>query len=177
MPSELELVAPDVRVIGDEIDKLTPVGAVPIQTGVIVTEELKPFVEVREIGMDTCWPCDTATEVVDERVKSGIADVVLVVCAGEATVSVVEPESPIGLPVAVTVYEDGETLLTMKEPVTTPFEIEQDEALTGVPESEQLVSPDEKPVPETCTLALTDADVELRVIVGDGVRTVKYTDV
>lgn len=65
------------------------------------------------------------------------------------TVKVVEAESPIGLPVAVTVYEASETLLTVKEPVRTPFEIEQDEALTGVPESKQLESLVEKPVPVT----------------------------
>ena len=49
----------------------------------------------------------------------------MLVAAGVTTVSVDEPESPIGLPVAVTVYEAAETLLTVKEPVRAPFEIEQ----------------------------------------------------
>lgn len=64
-------------------------------------------------------------------------------------VNVDEPESPIGLPVAVTVYEAAETLPTMKEPVRAPLESEQDEELTALPESEQLESLGEKPVPET----------------------------
>lgn len=53
MPSELVAVPPDASVIGDEIERLTPEGIVPTQAGVMVTEELKPFIEVRVIGMDT----------------------------------------------------------------------------------------------------------------------------
>ena len=177
MRSDVELVAPEVSVTGDEMDRLTPDGAVPTQTGVIVTEELKPFSEVRDIGMDKSWPCDTATEVEEDSVKSGIAEVVLVTCAGAVTVNVVEPESPIGLPMTVIVYELNDTLLTAKEAVKTPLEIEHDGVLTGVPESEQLESLVENPVPETCTLALAEADAGLSVMVGGEVRTEKYTDV
>lgn len=85
----------------------------------------------------------------------------------------VELESPIGSPVAVTVYEANETLLTVKEPVKAPFEIEQDGLLTAVPESKQLESLGEKPVPETWTLAPTDADVGFIVIEGEEATTVK----
>jgi len=123
MPSELVAVPPDVSVMGDELERFMPEGAVPSQTGVRVTVELKPFVEVRVIGTDTSWPWDNVTEGVEASEKSGVAEVV--VTAGVTTVNVDEPESPIGLPVAVTVYEAAETLLTVKEPVRAPFEIEQ----------------------------------------------------
>lgn len=66
-----------------------------------------------------------------------------------STVSVVEPESPVGLPVAVTVYEPCVTLFTTNEPVNVPLESEQAEPVTTVPESEQVESLLEKPVPET----------------------------
>ena len=110
-PSELVAVPSDVTLIGEEVERLTPEGVVPTQTGVMVTVELKPFVEVRVIGMDTSWPWGTATSGIEVSVKSGIAEVevevvvMVVVCGGVTTVRVVEAESPIGLPVAVTVYE------------------------------------------------------------------------
>jgi len=159
------------------MERFTPAGIVPTQTGVRVTEELKPFVEVSVIGTDETWPWDTATEGVDPSEKSGTAEVVLVVTADVTTVSVDEPESPIGLPVAVTVYEANATLGTAKEPVRAPLESEQDDALTAVPESEQLESLVAKPVRETCTIAPTDADCGLSVTVGEEVTTAKYTDV
>jgi hypothetical protein len=156
------------------MERFTPDGIVPTQTGVMVTEELKPFIEVRVIIADTSCPWYNVTEGVEVIEKSGIAEVVLVlvVDVGVTTVNVDEPESPIGLPVPVTVYEVGETLLTVKEPVKAPFEIEQDEALTGVPDSEQLESLVEKLVPETWTVVPTDADAGLSVRVGE-VTTVK----
>jgi hypothetical protein len=71
------------------------------------------------------------------------------VVAAAATVNVDEPESPTGLAVAVTVYEPCVTLLTANEPVNAPFEIEQAEPVTTLPESEQLESLGAKPDPET----------------------------
>ena len=46
-------VPPDASAIGDAIDRFTPEGIVPTQAGVIVTELLNPFKDVRVIGMDT----------------------------------------------------------------------------------------------------------------------------
>ena len=54
----------------------------------------------------------------------------------------------------------------MNAPVTAPFEIEQDEALTALPDSEQLESLAEKPVPETWMLVPTAAEAGVSVIVG-----------
>ena len=56
------------------------------------------------------------------------------------TVKLAVPESPVGLPVAVIVYAPSETVLTAKDPTKFPFEIEQDEEPTGLPETEQLES-------------------------------------
>jgi hypothetical protein len=154
------------------MERFTPDGIVPTQTGVMVTEELKPFIEVRVIVTDISSPWDNVTEGVEVIEKSGTAEVVLVVDVSVTTLNVDEPESPIGLPVAVTVYEVGETLLTVKDPVKAPFEIEQDGALTAVPDSEQLESLAEKPVPETWTVVPTDADAGLSVRMGE-VTTVK----
>jgi len=167
--------------IGDAMERLTPEGIIPTQTGVMVTEELlKPFNEVKVIGMDTDCPCENVIEVVAVSEKSGTAValvvvlvVVLLVCVDATTVSVVEPESPIGVPVAVTVYAAAETLLTVKEPAKAPFEIEQDGALTTAPESEQLESLVEKPVPETWTLAPTDAEAGFSARLGEEGTTVK----
>ena len=123
MPSELVAVAPDASVMGDEMERVTPDGTAPSQTGFRVTVESKPFIDVRVIITGTSSPWNSVTEGVEASEKSGIAEVV--VTAGVTTVNVDEPESPIGLPVAVTVYEAAETLLTVKEPVRAPFEMEQ----------------------------------------------------
>ena len=61
-------------------------------------------------------------------------------------------------------YEPAATLAITKEAVRVPPEIEQAEVPTGLPESEQLVSPDENPVPTTKTTTPTFADTGLRVI-------------
>ena len=66
-----------------------------------------------------------------------------------STVSVYVPESLVGLPVAVTVYEPGVTLFTVKDPVKAPFEIAQVGLLTTLPEREQVESVVEKSEPET----------------------------
>ena len=91
------------------------------------------------------------------------------------TVKLAVPESPVGLPVAVIVYAPSETVPTVKDPTKFPFEIEQDEEATGLPESEQLESLVEKPEPETLTMLPAAAEVVLRVSVGV-VKTVKYAD-
>jgi len=124
MPSEPVAVPPDVGVMGGEMERFTPAGGVPSQTGARVTVESKPFIEVRVMVTGTSWPWDSVTEDVEASEKSGVAEVVLV-AAGVMTISVDELESPTGLPVAVTVYEAADTLLTVKEPVMAPFEIEQ----------------------------------------------------
>lgn len=53
MPNELVAAPPDARAMGVEMERFTPDGTVPTQTGVRVTEELKPFIELRAIGKDT----------------------------------------------------------------------------------------------------------------------------
>lgn len=46
-------VPPDASAIGDTMDRFTPEGIAPTQAGVMVTEPLNPFNDVRVIGMDT----------------------------------------------------------------------------------------------------------------------------
>ena len=110
--NELVAVPPDARAIGEDMERFTPDGAAPTQVVVIVMEEARPLTEDRVIGTVTYWPWFTATEGVAETEKSGIAEVVVAVDVTMASVD--EPESPVGLPVAVIVYEVGETLLTVK---------------------------------------------------------------
>ena len=56
MPSEPVAAPPDVSVMGGEMERFTPAGAVPSQTGVRVTVESKPFIEVRVMVTGTSWP-------------------------------------------------------------------------------------------------------------------------
>jgi hypothetical protein len=65
------------------------------------------------------------------------------------TVSVADAKSPPGLPLAVTVYMPDATLATVKVALKVPPEIEQVEALTGLPDNEQAVSLAQKPEPDT----------------------------
>ena len=167
----LDAAAPDARVIGVDMKRLMPVGGAPTQAAVIVTEEAKPFNDVNVIGTLTVCPCGTVAEVVAVTEKSCAAEVV--VTADATTVSTEEAESPAGLPVAVILYGADATLLTIKEPLRVPAEIEQDELVTGVPDREQLVSLEEKLVPDTWTLAPAAADVAFSVMVGEELRIVK----
>ena len=142
-------VPPAESAIGEAMERFTPEGIVPIQTGVKTTElVLNPFKEVRVIGIDTSCPCCTATVGVAESAKSAVAEDV-VVTDPVTIVNVADPESPVGVPVAVTKYEPKVKLTTSKEPVRAPFETEHEEAVTTKPESVQLESLAEKPVPVT----------------------------
>ena len=67
------------------------------------------------------------------------------------------------MPVAVITYAPAARLATTNEALSVPPEIEQAEVLTGLPDSEQLVSLDENPEPATKTTTPTFADVGLRV--------------
>jgi hypothetical protein len=72
----------------------------------MVTEELKPLIEVRVMGTTTSWPWNTEAEGGQVSEKSDNAEAVLIVLVVSVDVTmfnVVEPESPIGLPIAVTV--------------------------------------------------------------------------
>ena len=142
-------VPPGESAIGEAMERFTPEGIVPFHTGVIVMEELlNPFKEVRVMGIDTSCPCGTLTVGAAESAKSAVAEDV-VVTAPATTVNVADPESPVGLPVAVTEYEPTVTLDTSKESVRAPFETEHEEAVTTDPERAQLESLAENPVPVT----------------------------
>jgi hypothetical protein len=83
--SKVVAVPPEASAIGEEMERFTPDGTVPTQTGVRVTEELKPLIELSIIGTDTSWPLLSVTGDVETMEKSGVAvvevevnDVVLV---------------------------------------------------------------------------------------------------
>jgi len=157
MPSVLVAVPPELSVAGEDVENVTPEGGVPTHAGVKVTDEEKPLIELRVIVADAVCPWVTVTGEVETRIKEGVAVedvelvVVVVVCVVVAvgTVRVDEAASLIGLPVAVIVYEPTVTLATTNEPVIVPAETEQLDPVTAVPDSEQLESLEEKPVPET----------------------------
>jgi hypothetical protein len=92
------------------------------------------------------------------------------------TTKVAEAESSLGLPVAVIVYVPEATETTVNDAYKVPSEIEQLKILTGLPDSEQLVSAVEKPDPSTSTDAPTGAEVELSVIDGGAPLTVKLAE-
>jgi len=50
---ELVAVPPEVGVTGETIERVTPAGRTPIQVGVNVTSELKPFIEPTITVTDT----------------------------------------------------------------------------------------------------------------------------
>ena len=69
---------------------------------------------------------------------------------GEAyTVNGVEAESPPGLLIALIVYVPIATFATVNVALSIPFEIEQMEAVTALPDNEQYVSLVRNPVPDT----------------------------
>ena len=78
----------------------------------------------------------------------------------------VDAESDVGVPMAVTVYVLAETLATTKDAVSVPPEIEQVDEATAPLESAHEVSLVEKPEPETITSRPTEFDVGLSVMVG-----------
>ena len=56
IPSELVAVPFEVREMGETIERVTPVGAVPTHTGIRITDELKPFREPSVTVTATSWP-------------------------------------------------------------------------------------------------------------------------
>jgi hypothetical protein len=146
-------------VIGDVMNRLTPAGAVPTHEADNVTGELNPFMETTVIVAEPLPPCvNMILEIeVSEKSATAVVELVLFVVVavvvwlvnGTVTVKVAETESPLGLPVAVTVLEPAVTFVTIKEPDNLPLEIEQLGELTTLPDNEQLVSLVRKPEPDT----------------------------
>jgi hypothetical protein len=92
------------------MNRLTPAGAVPIHDADNVTGELNPFMETTVTVAEPLPPCVNTILEIEVSEKSGKVAVELVVVAvvvwlvnGALTVKVAETESPLGLPVAVTV--------------------------------------------------------------------------
>jgi len=56
IPSELVAAPLDARETGETIERVTPAGVVPTHTGIIATEELKPFREPSVTVTATSWP-------------------------------------------------------------------------------------------------------------------------
>jgi len=96
-----------------------------------------------------------------------------VIDAVVVTVKVAEAESPPGLPLAVIVYTPDAMSPTVNVAVKAPPETEQVDAVTGLPESEQVVSLARKLEPDTWTVAPTWAEDGLSVIDGGTPLTVK----
>ena len=98
-----------IRVIGDAMNRLTPTGAVPIHDADNVTAAPNPLMEVTVTVAELLPPCVNMTLDVDVSEKSGIAAVELVLLVdvwminGTLTEKVAEAESPLGVPIAVTV--------------------------------------------------------------------------
>lgn len=82
------------------------------------------------------------------------------------TVKMVEAESPPGPALATTMYEPATTFATTNEAVNVPPEIEQLGVLTGFPESEQVVSLNEKPEPVTAMIDPAAAEIGLSTMDG-----------
>ncbi len=76
------------------------------------------------------------------RVEGGPAVGISVMFAEAVTVNSVWAESPIGLPLTVMTYAAGATFLTTKVAVTVMVKLSMAQAplLTGVPDTEQVVS-------------------------------------
>ncbi len=86
---------------------------------------------------------------------------------------VAEAKSPLGLPVSVTVYEPAGTLATRKEPTSEPPETIQLEVVpTAPPDNEQAESVAEKFIPDTSTVAPTEAEEGLSEIDGGPIKEV-----
>jgi hypothetical protein len=98
-----------IGVIGDAMDRLTPTGAVPIHDADNVTAELNPFMETTVTVAEPLPPCVNTIVKVDVSEKVGIAVVelvlfvVVVVVVWLVNEKVAETESPLGVPIAMTV--------------------------------------------------------------------------
>jgi hypothetical protein len=96
----------DIGVIGDAMNRLTPAGGVPIQDADNAMAELNPFMETTVTVAEPLPPCVNMILEVDVREKSGKAAVELVlfdVVDGTLTEKVAGTDSPLGIPIAVTV--------------------------------------------------------------------------
>ncbi len=77
-----------------------------------------------------------------------------------------EAKSPTGLPATATTYEPTSTLATTNAAASVPPEIEQLDVPIAIPDSWQIVSPDEKPEPVTSTVDPARAEIGWRAIDG-----------
>jgi len=91
------------------------------------------------------------------------------------TARMAEAKSPVGVPVKLTVYEPTSTFATVKWAVKVPPEMEQIEPLTGLPDKEQAVSFAEKFVPDTSTVAPTEAEEGLSNTEGATMESVTWS--
>jgi hypothetical protein len=97
------------RVIGDTMKRLTPTGGVPIHDADNVTVALNPLTERAVTVAEPLPPWVNMMLGVEVSEKSGVGAVELVVLVdvwlvnGAVTEKVAEVESPLGLPIAVTV--------------------------------------------------------------------------
>jgi len=90
---------------------------------------------------------------------------------------VADAESPAELPVTVIVYEPCDVDATMNDAETAPLLTEQvSDATTFPPDNVHEVSLDEKPEPDTCTVAPIPALAGFMAIVGTAELTRKLAD-
>jgi hypothetical protein len=94
-----------IGVIGDAMNRLTPTGAVPTHDADNVTAALNPCMEPTVTVAEPLPPCVNMTFEIDVSEKSGKAavELVLLVVVWLVNEKVAETESPLGLPIAVTV--------------------------------------------------------------------------
>ena len=94
-----------IGVIGDPMNRVAPAGAVPTHDADNVTAELNPSMDPTVTVAKPLPPCVNMTLEVDVSEKSGkvAVELVLLVVVWPVTENVAETESPVGLPIAVTV--------------------------------------------------------------------------
>jgi len=94
-----------IGVTGDPMNSVAPAGAVPTQDADNVTAELNPSMDPTVTVAKLLPPCVNMTLEVDVSEKSGnvAVELVLLVVVWLVTEKVAEAESPLGLPIAVTV--------------------------------------------------------------------------
>jgi hypothetical protein len=94
-----------IGVTGDPMNRVAPAGAVPTHDADNVTAELNPSMDPTVTVAKLLPPCVNMTLEVDVSEKSGnvAVELVLLVVVWLVTEKVAEAESPLGLPIAVTV--------------------------------------------------------------------------
>jgi len=86
----------------------------------------------------------------------------------EVSLRIVDATSLSGLPVTAMLYDPTAALATINDAVITPPETEQvSDFMTPPPVNEQPVSLSENPEPDIFTVDPADAEVGLRVMVGE----------